>query len=100
MSKSLQRISKSIPKALRQQAWITNIGEKFKSKCTVGWCRNEINVFNFECGHNIPESKGGKTVLENLYPICRQCNASMNNKYTITEWQKLGNKKSIFCCFK
>jgi hypothetical protein len=58
-----------------------------------------MNVTNFHCGHNIPESKGGITVLENLLPICSSCNLSMSNNYTIQEWNALGGgKPSLFCC--
>ena len=51
-----------------------------------------INVFDFQCGHNIPESKGGTLDINNLKPICGSCNLSMGNKYTITEWSKLVTK--------
>ena len=47
---------------------------------------NTINVFNFQVGHNIPESKGGTLSLNNLKPICGRCNFSMGNNYTIDEW--------------
>jgi 5-methylcytosine-specific restriction endonuclease McrA len=93
---------KIIPKALREQVWITYIGKKFNSKCHIHWCKNEIDVFNFHTGHNIPESKGGETVLENLRPICSRCNLSMSNVYTIDEWKKLGKIKEYWWknCFK
>jgi hypothetical protein len=79
-----------IPKALREQVWRTLCGEVFKTKCIVVWCTNSITVFDFEVGHNIPESKGGTLALSNLRPICTQCNRSMSNHYTIDEWNKLG----------
>ena len=41
-----------------------------------------------DCGHNIPESKGGPTNVENLIPICRNCNVGMGNRFTIDEWQQ------------
>lgn len=94
---TLKRIA--IPKALKQQLWINHFGEVFASKCSVRWCDSRINVFNFECGHNIPHSKGGETKLENLVPICGSCNKSMSNNYTIDEWNKLGNPCSFFRCF-
>ncbi len=78
-----------IPKALREQVWITHFGKTFEHKCYINWCTNIINVFDFETGHNIPESKGGKTVIENLFPLCSRCNKSMNNHYTIDEFNLL-----------
>ena len=90
-----------IPKALREQVWLEFIGRQYDSKCTVKWCKNKITVYDFHVGHNIPESKGGLTVLENLRPICARCNLSMGNQYSIDEWNKLGNsvKRSNCFCF-
>ena len=75
-----------LPKALREQVWLKVMGERFDGKCRVTWCKNRINVFDFQCGHNIPESKGGATTLDNLLPICGRCNISMGSHYTIDEW--------------
>jgi 5-methylcytosine-specific restriction endonuclease McrA len=77
-----------IPKALREQVWLRNMGPVFEAKCKVVWCANKINVFDYQCGHNVPESKGGKTNLGNLIPICSRCNISMGSQYTIDEWNK------------
>ena len=87
---------KSIPKAIRQQVWIYYFGKKFEHSCYIPWCRNKITVFNFHVGHNIPESKGGTLSIQNLRPICSNCNLSMSNNYTITEWIKLSPNKN--CC--
>ena len=81
----------NIPKALREQVWLKNIGRQFESKCLVGWCQNTMNVFDFHVGHNIPESQGGETNINNLKPICARCNLSMGSQYTITEWTKIGD---------
>lgn len=78
-----------IPKALREQVWLTHVGKKYESKCTVIWCKNTVTVFDFQSGHNVPESKGGPTELMNLRPICSRCNSSMNDAYTIDEWNTL-----------
>ena len=78
-----------ISQALREQVWIQRNGEVYQAKCMVTWCRNMVTVFDFQCGHDIPESKGGPTKLENLYPICGKCNLSMSNTYTFKEWCKL-----------
>jgi 5-methylcytosine-specific restriction endonuclease McrA len=85
-----------IPKAIREQVWIKYIGKKYKSKCTIKWCTNQIDVFNFHAGHNIPFSKGGQTTIENLRPICARCNVSMSNTYTIDTWDTFGKKT---CCW-
>ena len=89
-SESPTRRKKPIPKALREQVWLKYIGYNYQSKCPIGWCTNTISVFDFQAGHIIPESRGGPTTLENLMPICSRCNSSMNNQYTITEWNTLG----------
>jgi 5-methylcytosine-specific restriction endonuclease McrA len=95
------RTSKSsIPKALREQVWRNHMGAVFEGKCLVRWCTNKITVFDFEVGHNIPESKGGATDLGNLRPICARCNKSMANNYTIDDWNKLGAPATVprTCC--
>ena len=88
-----------IPKALREQVWLTHIGKKYEAKCYVRWCKNTITVFDFQSGHNIPESKGGKTDISNLIPICSRCNSSMNDNYTIDEWVKFSEPVSKWKLF-
>jgi 5-methylcytosine-specific restriction endonuclease McrA len=77
---------KPIPKAIREQVWLKRVGKKFESKCKTTWCQNKITVWDFHCGHDIPESKGGETKIYNLHPICSRCNLSMSNNYTFSEW--------------
>ena len=79
----------NIPKAVREQLWIRDMGYVFEAKCKVTWCTNKITVFDFQCGHNIPESKGGETALPNLMAICARCNTSMGDRYSIDEWSKM-----------
>ena len=86
-------MSSAIPKALRQQVWIQYNGYVFNKKCNIKWCKNDITVFNFHVGHNIPRSKGGTLELTNLKPICSNCNLSMSDNYTIDEWDKLGGHR-------
>ena len=83
-----------ISAALREQVWIQSRGHVFKAKCAVTWCQNIITVFDFQCGHDIPESKGGPTDITNLYPICGKCNLSMGNHHTFKEWCLLYKGKS------
>jgi len=99
--KSVKTVKATIPLALRQQVWKTYVGTKFESKCLVGWCTNRITAFEYDVGHNIPESKGGSLDISNLRPICHKCNKSMSNTYTIDEWNKLSKPVgacSIWCC--
>jgi len=83
-----------IPRALREQVWLINIGKQYEKKCLIKWCQNKMNVFDFHVGHNIPESKGGATNIDNLKPICSRCNSSMSNNYSIEEWVKMGQNVS------
>ena len=91
----------TIPRALREQVWRTWIGKKFEHKCLVTWCENIISVFDFETGHNVPESKGGTLSIDNLRPICAKCNRSMGDNYTIDEFSKISKRSShLWECFK
>jgi len=76
----------NIPRAVREQLWIRDMGEKFKGKCMTSWCRNKVTVFDFHAGHDIPESNGGVTTIDNLVVICSRCNLSMASNYTFLEW--------------
>jgi hypothetical protein len=87
-----------IPRSLKNMIWITYCGEVYSSKCTVTWCTTVMTPFNFEAGHNVPESRGGLTVLDNLRPICAQCNKSMGNRYTIDEYSLKFNKQPASEC--
>jgi 5-methylcytosine-specific restriction endonuclease McrA len=91
-----------IPQALREQVWLTFCGDKwFKHKCLVTWCGNVITPFNFEVGHNVPESKGGPTDISNLRPICGKCNRSMGDEYTIDEFSNLSRPSPhLWECFR
>lgn len=80
---------KTISKKLKEEVWIKHFGETFSAKCPISWCSHKITVFCFEAGHNIPESKGGRTAIDNLIPICGECNRSMGDRYTITEFSAL-----------
>jgi len=76
----------NIPKAVREQLWIRDIGPRFKGKCMTSWCRNKVTVFDFHAGHDIPECNGGITSIDNLVVICSRCNLSMSSNYTFTQW--------------
>ena len=92
----------NIPKAVREQCWLTTVGKKYESKCYIPWCKNTMTVFDFHVGHDTPESKGGTLDINNLKPICARCNLSMSDNYTIGEWSELSpdkEKTRRFGCF-
>jgi hypothetical protein len=74
-----------IPKALREQVWLSYKGKQFEKKCSVRWCTNVVTPFQFHVGHNVAESKGGPTQLSNLRVVCAACNLSMGTQ-SIDEW--------------
>jgi 5-methylcytosine-specific restriction endonuclease McrA len=86
---SKKRKKQKIPVAFREQIWIRTIGKEFEGKCPTRWCQNRITVFDFQSGHNIPESKGGPTIPDNLIPLCSRCNMSMGDRYTFDQWSAL-----------
>ena len=86
---------KTIPKAMRIAVWEKNCGEVYKYKCYTTWCTKVLTVHEFECGHDTPESHGGKTEIDNLYPICSTCNKSMSNNYNFEQWNKLGSHPEV-----
>jgi len=67
----------SISSTMKKLVWNMTIGEEIgKSKCVC--CKSTyITQMSFHCGHVIPESRGGETIVSNLRPICQNCNSSM-----------------------
>ena len=79
---------KTIPKAMKRLVWNTYIGDEVgKALCT---CCNHVYIhqIEFHCGHVISEAQGGKITLDNLRPICAQCNLSMRTM-NMDEFKKM-----------
>jgi 5-methylcytosine-specific restriction endonuclease McrA len=85
--KTIKYRKKAIPKALKKMVWDKYIGENVGiSKCMC--CKHQdIRQIEFHCGHVIAEASNGKTTVENLRPICAQCNLSMG-KMNMNEFMK------------
>jgi len=68
---------KNIPKTLKRMVWDKYIGSDVgKAKCMC--CKHqEIRQIEFHCGHVVAEANKGPTNIDNLRPICAQCNLSM-----------------------
>ena len=77
----------------------------YKGKCSIVWCNNEIEALGtWHVGHNKPWIDGGSNSVDNLFPLCCQCNLSMGTQ-TIDEFNNLYNnsqtkqKLKKFLCF-
>lgn len=88
INKSTKCKRSKLPFGLRSNVWTKYNGEVFNAKCYVKFCNQTVTPFTFEVGHNVPVSKGGCNSITNLRPICRNCNMSMSNNYTIDEYSK------------
>ena len=71
---------RTIPKPLRAAVWNTYIGEEIGARLCPICNQHKISQLNFTCGHIVAEAKGGGTTVDNLRPICSQCNLSMGTK--------------------
>ena len=66
-----------IPAKLRIQVWNKYYGSENEGVCPI--CTNKIGIFiGFHCGHIISEYNKGKTDIDNLRPLCSNCNLKMN----------------------
>lgn len=83
---------KPIPKAVRMQVWRRDVGNSLAGKCYV--CNVDIQIENFQCGHIIPESKGGENVIDNLKVVCPHCNLSCGVK-SLDEFKKMFKNEKI-----
>ena len=105
-TKAIPITKATIPRALREQVWVTYAGRQFERKCLIPWCQNRMTVFDFHVAHDVPESAGGATNIGNLRPICSRCNLSMGATYTVQQWAALSpapvERRSCgqrwFCC--
>src|SRR5579862_983961 len=68
---------KTIPKKIKILVWETYISrDKRIGKCFC--CRkSEITSDDFHSSHVISDNNGGKIEIDNLRPLCSQCNLSM-----------------------
>ena len=75
-----------VPKGVKDKSWDIYIGaDKGTGPCFC--CKKIIDSKNFEAGHVIAKAKGGKNHIDNIRPICGNCNRSMGtmNMYKYIE---------------
>jgi hypothetical protein len=80
---------KYISPKLRMCVWNRYFGNSENGMCPI--CDKKIRVGKngFHCGHIISEANGGVTDLDNLRPICGDCNIDMGS----TNWDDYIKKK-------
>jgi 5-methylcytosine-specific restriction endonuclease McrA len=81
---------KAIPLALKKLVWNKYIGEEIgKAKCLCCGL-TDISQISFNCGHIVAEVNGGNMCIDNLMPICQNCNSSMGST-NLLEFKKMLN---------
>lgn len=79
---------KSIPKKIKIEVWEKYFENCCRHNCFIDECNNEITAWDFQAGHDIPYSEQGSDDVENLRPICGECNKGMGDKFSIDEWNE------------
>ena len=69
-----------LPQKVRIDSWNNYIGEDIGSVLCICCNQSKITQSNFQAGHITPKSKGGSDTIDNIIPICSQCNGSMMTK--------------------
>jgi hypothetical protein len=65
---------RQISKAMKKRVWEKCVD----NMCEI--CEDEIDQYNFEAGHIISRALGGQVSIENLIPICFDCNRGMGTR--------------------
>jgi hypothetical protein len=78
-TKKIKKYKKEIiPKKVKSDLW----REYFSSMNALCPCceKTPISNDNFDASHILAEKQGGETTINNLFPLCSQCNKSMGQK--------------------
>lgn len=83
---------------LKKDIWKKEFKSQPVGKCPVAFCSNQLEQKSYICGHLISVSNGGMNELNNLRPICGDCNMKMSS----TNWDEyeknlIFNKKKGKC---
>jgi len=81
LSSSSQKVKKeTFPEWFKSRIWRNHNGSLEKVMCPV--CSDSmIGPDSFSSGHILPESRGGMMCLENIMPICCDCNSHMGARH-------------------
>lgn len=83
----------TIPKCVIGSVWNTYNGMESEVKC---FCCGtaDITFRNWQCGHVVSEHHGGRTTVDNLRPVCGECNGGMGVQNMEEFMEKWGFKKN------
>ena len=82
-----------IPAAIKTLVWNKWNGEK-EAEAGCYCCRvTTISMRHFHCGHVISEKHGGGVTIDNLRPICANCNLSMGSMNMMDFIERFGLHK-------
>jgi hypothetical protein len=83
----------AIPAAVKTLVWNKWVGEK-EAETGCFCCRvTTISMRHFHCGHVVSEKHGGKCTIDNMRPICANCNLSMGSMNMNEYIEKFGLHK-------
>jgi len=85
-----------IPKRIRALVWELHFGKVYFAKCAVSWCPTKITIMSHHLGHIQSLARGGRDSIDNLIPICADCNHSMGplDLYEFTKLYEPARAKS------
>jgi hypothetical protein len=83
----------SIPAAIKTLVWNKWIGEKVAEAGCYACRVTTISMRHHHCGHVVSEKNGGKCTIDNLRPVCANCNLSMNTMNMKEYIEKFGLHK-------
>lgn len=73
-----KRIKIKITPKLRKEVWCKYYNDNLEGKCPI--CKNNIGYYlGFHCSHIISEKNNGLTNINNLVPLCSNCNLKMGS---------------------
>ena len=69
-----------IPKKIKNDSWDKYIGKQHGTALCICCNQTQIDSKSFIGGHIISEKNGGLINVDNIIPICSECNSSMGSK--------------------
>jgi hypothetical protein len=82
----------TIPKKIKMDVWNFYIGEELGVALCLCCSKEQIKSSHFYCKYVISKHNGGTMCIENLRPICNQCNLSIGKKNMNDYMHKCGYK--------